>query len=282
MVAPIQVNLRLNRASFDPALRRLGAISRRLPHELLNKQLYHVAARARRLMPVVTAAQISGELAEYKVTVRSYSRKGKLLGKGKATASFFDSNGTSRGKPVPLLALIISARVRSGTTRQPGMSNYNKRTGMVFAITKSPWAGVKRAIGAERMRAAMLRVHSARRKSSGFYKVCAHAVMFLFRNAMSGTKAPPMDGGGDSGVGGSVSSRLGRIAGGSPATPGLVATASFWVADTEPSSKGGTMGLQRIAEPVWQQALNDEASGMMREAEKRYAEAIREAGFTVK
>jgi hypothetical protein len=128
---------------------------------------------------------------------------------------------------------------------------------------------------------------SARRSSTGFFKVCAATVKFMFKAALRNAPTSPAS---DTGLGaeatpgtGNVSRNIGRLAGGQPAADGAVsATARWWVTATEPDTKGmGAAGLRKVAEPVWQAAVDAEAASIRDYAERAYGETIRSEGITV-
>ena len=84
--------------------------------------------------------------------------------------------------------------------------------------------------------------------------------------------------------GGNVSKNIGRLAGGTVATgTGEYARASFWVTATEPDTKGSPGGaIYRIAQPVWQRAVDDEAASIHAYAQSLYEQAARESGIAVR
>ena len=181
---------------------------------------------------------------------------------------------------VPLAALIINAQANPS-------SNFNLITGGRYRRQASPFKGLSRAAGAQAMLDAMRRMLSARHSSGGFFALCARVVKQMFipalsRNpvvsaaAMTGFEALP--------GGGSVSGRIGTIAGGTVARDvGNSARASFWVTATISDTEGKPgNAIFRVAQPVWQRAVDDEADRLYREAQETYVAAARESGFTVK
>ena len=192
----------------------------------------------------------------------------------------------------------LTAAERIVLARMHPKSRYNQRTGGVYRLDKpifsspSPGGGGtltgrgRYQLGAQNRlrfwawveeRAEIMT--KARKSSGGFYKFCAHVVSLMFR-AGSGQQFTPE---GEAMAGsGRVSRAIGKEAGGRPARGTGSVTAMFWVRDTEPSTKGGTRGLQRVAEPVWQRALDEEAASIKAEAEKRFANLARQSGFAVR
>lgn len=261
-----QVTMKLKNApQLSAALRRASIATGKLPAALMNRAVFSIANRAWKRMPAVADATIRSELEEYKVPVYSYSRKGKLLGKGNARQAFFGD-----GETVPRLALLISARANPS-------SRFNQLTNSRYALAQSPWKGVPRAVGAQRMLAAMRKMFNARIKSRGFFRVCAGVVMFVFKRlvpaqAQAGARTPTA-------ATGSISKRIGKIADGTPATGTGKATARFWVSGT---SADGNAALYRIAQPVWQEALDHEGRQVTAyAAAQEYKKELRAAGFKV-
>lgn len=257
MASPIKVAFRLkNQAELSSALRRASIATGKLPARLMNRAVLSMAIRAAKKMPVVSPEKIRAELQEYKVAIQSYSKKGKLLGKGKAKSKSLFHSDTG----APLLALIIQSRV--GKTGQRGRR-------------QSPWKGVSRSEGAERMLSAMRKVFNARIKSQGFYRTCARAIQYLFKSKVGVQK-------GDSPItkNTSISSRIGKIAGGIPATGKGRATASFWVSSTQADDRSS---LYSVAQPVWQEALNHEAQQVSAfAARKEYEKSMKSVGFKLR
>lgn len=280
----VQANLRLRSDLLAPALRRLIEVSPRLASHIANKACFSIAWRAEKTMPVVSPAKIASELMASKPP----KRVGKLVGSGSLRRGWrFGGQTSGPRENVPLLALIINARVLrvdNAARSQPGLSRYNRLTGMVFARMSSPFRGKSRKAGGAAMLAAMKRVLSARRSSSGFYKLGAAVVKFIFARNPAPVRVPPGVGSttGEATPGtGNVSNSIGRVAGGTRAT-GNSARASFWITTTEPDSKGSNRGINQVLNPTWQRAVDSEAAAIAAYAEKLYAQSLREAGFTVK
>ena len=291
MAGLVKITVRLRNDEMRQSIRMLSERSRRLPSYIVNKAVTRVARAAADNMPVVTTGQMDSELNAL-VTPRLSSRgprRGMSLKSGKKDIQSFGPVGAGAHPDVPLAALIIQARViRPDVGPTPGVKGYNIRTGFVFARTASPFRGVSRAAGAALMLDAMKRMLSARHKSGGFFRTCALVVWQIFRPAAS--KNPIVSAAAMTGFdavpsgGGSLSKAIGRLAGGTVATDvGYQAHASFWVAATEPDTKGVPGGaIYRIAQPVWQRAVDDEAASIRQYAESLYAGAARESGFTVR
>lgn len=275
----VTVNLKLDGFALNEALRKLSKQSEHLPSYLVNKACNQIAYRAHATMPVVMPGKMDAELSASKL-----STKFKPLGTNsmKKGWKFGAAAGGGRGGQAPLLALIINARVLrvdNAARSQPGMSNYNRRTGTVFARESSPFRGKSRKAGAAAMLAAMKRVLSARHSSSGFYRLGAEVIRLIF----SKSRSPLVSDGGQAVPGsGKVGKAIGRVAGGSPAQGNSPnARASFWVSTTEPDSRGGT-GFERVLKPVWQAAADQEAASIAAYAEGLYVKAIQKSGFAVR
>ena len=180
---------------------------------------------------------------------------------------------------VPLAALIINAQVNPG-------SNFNTLTGGVFQRGQSPFKGKSRAAGEQAMLEAMRRMLSARHSSSGFFAACARAVNVGFgivRGKINGARWVPNEdnpsaGGDINKISKLLSKGLAQI---TPAQGGS-GRAGFSVATTEPDTKG-TPGhaLERIAQPIWQAAVDDEARFQYSKTRDAYVAAIEDAGITV-
>jgi len=238
-------------------------------------------------MPKTPVEKIDSELNVAVALQNKKNGNGFLKGKNFQTSNRMFGNLTNLTskapfyKNVPLLALIINARVNPA-------SDYNKRTGGVFARAESPFKGKSRAAGATAMLEAMRRVLSARHSSTGFFKVCAKAVWLIFKDATTSSplRRPPSDlAMGSEALPGSgkVSKNIGRIAGGTVATSIRDnARASFWVAATEPDTKGTPGGaIYRIAQPVWQRAVDEVSAKQMQVALEMYSNAAAESGIRV-
>lgn len=252
MAQPFVFRLK-NLPELTSALRRASIATGKLPSELANRAVFSISLRAQKNMPVVEADKIRGELGAYKVPVQSYSRTGKLLGKGKAMSkSFFEATGSGG---VPLLALIIQARAN------PNYSGPWKGS--------SPFKGVSRQEGGARMLEEMRKILTARTgRSRGFFKVAAAVIKLAFSRYANGQPT------------GSISERRGKIADGVPATGKGKARATFWVAGTEPDNP--KRALYKIAEPVWQEALDFEAQNLAKyAAKKEYQKTMNALGFKV-
>lgn len=226
-------------------------------------------------MPKVEPAKIDSELAV------TYAPGKTATGRiSNAKKNRIASGGINQkySADVPLVALIISAQANPN-------SKFNARTGGRYARSAHPLAGKPFGSSAalDAMRAAVNRLIRARHSSTGFFKTCAAVVQFIFAGADRGQNnfvaQPATDAGAATAGGGSVSKRIGVLAGGKVATAANKATASFWVTGTGADQEDA---LHKIAEPVWQRALDNEGRSMQKYAADAYAKAVRAAGFQVK
>jgi hypothetical protein len=283
MAELVRISMQLKGGELAGAmqLRLLRDKTRPLPSYLVNKACREIARRAEAAMPVVLPAQMDAELDV------TYSPA--ILKSGERSSA---KNRQREVMHIPLDAkslamMIVVARLWPG-------SKYNIRTGNVWQLDRPQFnpqgehsQGTGRAefwLWVQQKAERMIR---ARHSSSGFFRVCAKVVWFIFKDAtaknpvermaaMTGVEALP--------GGGNVTKNIGRLAGGIVSTgTGEMARASFWVAATEPDTKGKPGGaIYKIAQPVWQRAVDDEAASIKSYAESLYSQAAREAGITVK
>lgn len=278
----VKVKLRLKNANLANSMRMLAQRTNKLPSVIVNRAAMSIAIKAKNTMPVTLPTQIDTALNASVTPMLSTRgpRKGLPLKSGKVKINSFGRVGKGAHPNVPLAVLIINAQVRSG-------SNFNNITGHIFQRFASPFKGVTRKRGGARMLAAMKRLLSSRRQSSGYYRLCAHVVQEMFRAALGKTApviGPRSEPGFEALPGtGKVSRNIGKLAGGTPAYgSGISARASFWVTATESDSKGARGGLDRVARPVWQAAVDAEAISTRAYAETLFSETARSCGLTVK
>ena len=257
-----------------------------LPDRLANAACKAISYKAFENMPEVSPSTMDAELSVAISLVKSKRgggwRRGKkfqrenrvfgALGKDKAYKPEYAS--------VPLAALIIQAQTNL-------LSNFSARTGGVFFRERSPFKGVSRAQGAQNMLEAMRRMLAARHSSSGFFAACAKAVnmgFYLLSSKFNRLKLPGEEE--DARPGSTdinklstlINKGLARI---TPAANGS-GRAGFSVATTEADTKGiPGHALERIAQPVWQAAVDDEARFQYSKVQRAYIAAIEDAGITV-
>lgn len=264
-----KVKMEMRNGGLNSSLRMLSQKTSRLPSYLVNKACKSIAIRAERTMPVVKPQSI---LQELEVSATGITEKGNLSRAKKPRRVSIGSNSSSLGSRIVLAKFYKN-------------SPFNIRTGGVFALSKPNTRGSEAFW--EYIADKTSQMTKARRSSSGFFKVCASVVKFVFMQATArspvtnlgllrpGFEATPGTG--------NVSKNIGRLAGGTPAYGDRTnARASFWVAATEPDTKG-TPGnaVYRIAQPVWQRAVDDESQSIRDYAEGAYRQAAKEAGIAV-
>ncbi len=276
--------MQLKNSGINAALlRRCEANTRLLPDVLANSACRGIAFKAAdvmnetaRVAPSTVDSELNASVASLLVKIKS----GKRWSRNKKNrARFFGPVGKGAHPDVPLAALIINASVRSD-------SNYNLRTGNVYQRAMSPFKGKSRAAGAQAMLEAMRRMTAARRSATGFFWACARAVNVGFGIALgkiNGARWVPNEdnpnaGGDINKISKLLSKGLAQI---TPAQNGS-GRAGFSVATTEPDTKG-TPGhaLERIAQPIWQAAVDDEARFQESKVRAAYVNAIEDAGITV-
>ncbi len=164
-------------------------------------------------------------------------------------------------------------------------SPFNIRTGNVFQRMKPGthgqaefWAWVE---------AAMSRMVLARHSSSGFFAACAKAVnigFYMISSKFGGLKLPGDEGAQEPGgrdinkISKLLNKGLAQI---TPAANGS-GRAGFSVATTEPDTKGKPgNAIYRVAQPVWQAAVDEEAKFQYSKVSAAYKKALEEAGLVV-
>ena len=267
-----KITIKLDTRGLNASLTALAEKSRRLPSFLVNSSCKRIAWDASQMMPVVPVSQIESEM-EATVTPGILKSGARSTAKKRAREEVSLPTG-GRG----VAAMIVVASMHPG-------SKYNLWTGNVFQRAMIKTQG--RAAFWTAIDLIAQRMVKARFSSSGFFKTAAMAVWTIFQPATSRNPAVSLAAqtGFDALPGaGNVSKRIGKIAGGVVATgTGPVARASFWVAATEPESKGSKpKALYTIAQPVWERAIAAESARVMGLAEQNFAAAARESGFPVK
>lgn len=181
--------------------------SRETPTENLHRAVYFVVLEASAATPVVSMGKIDAELQV--TTSPAVLKSGKLSRNKKRQREVVTARSHKLAKGhqgprfVPLAALIIQAQVLrvDTTSSQPGMSRFNRMTGMRWARLQSPFKGVSRRTGANKMRQAISRLTKARHSSSGFFKASWRMLLVLigqhtpagFRTVQPGKGGRSMD-----------------------------------------------------------------------------------------
>lgn len=259
----INLTVQFRSAGLEVALARLSENSKRLPSYLVNKACYSIALKAEKAMPVVLPAKMDTEL---NVTMAP-SAKSKAKNPKKVVHL----------APRSRAALIVVASMHPG-------SKYNIRTGHVFARQMISPEKTKGSVERfwRQIDVIAKRMVRARHSSSGFFRLGASVVKFIFKGALRNVPLQLSEESGEvQAGGGNVSKRIGKVAGGLPASGDQTkATARFWVATTEPDTKGlPGRALYTIIQPVWERAVDAEAASIRAYAETLYAQTARDSGL---
>lgn len=160
-IAPsfVGVAVKWDQSRLDAALKARIAVGRRTPAQVVNTAAFWIAVNTKNDMPFTTQERIDTELNVAVPLVKMKS--GRFSRDKRRVKKVFGAVGNLALNPkyaaVPLLALIIQARV--GNPDAP------------FPLAQSPWKGVSRAIGAQRMLAMMRRIFAARHSSTHFLQI---------------------------------------------------------------------------------------------------------------
>jgi hypothetical protein len=257
------ISIKVNDSKMKAAIRRLSAVSSKLPSELVNQKAYRIAQKAVWYSPAVSKETIATELNAAVELVKeksgkrfSRSQKGKVIFGNLGNEAKDDANNT-----VPLLALIIQARAK-------------KKGGK-----PSPWKGVNRQEGARRMLEAMRKVYGARQKSRAYFKACFATIRDIFQSASKGRLPFSNPSSRGSGTVASMARDRGRIADGTPASVGgfRKAIAQFWIVSPRHDLKAA---IYKHAQPALQRAFDEEAGDTWKHAlETEYKNACKIAGI---
>jgi hypothetical protein len=269
MTELFKLKLQLKNQDVAASIRALQEKSSKLPSFLVNRSCRKIAQRAAAAMPKVDPAMINQEL---EVATFGVTKKGDLSRAKKPRKVAVESGQNSFASWIVLASFYPN-------------SKFNLRTGGVFQRTKPNTSGT--AAFWQAIADNVSRMVKARRSSTGFYRLCAQVVFWMFsaatdknplirEAALTGFDALPGTG--------NVSKNIGKLAGGTVAS-GIRddARASFWVTATEPDTKGNATpkGIYRVAQPVWQTAVDKVAAENFAEAEAAYSQAARESGIKV-
>lgn len=244
------VKFNFDTREFNAALSAMSNVSEELPSKIVNKKTFFIFRSAAKNMKVVEKEQIAKELGAAPAHVLVKLKNGNYS-RAKSRVKNFFGEGDEKGD-FNLLAAIVQSRA--------------KKSGK-----PSPWAGVDRATGAQRMLEAMRVIYSSRQKARGYFQKGFVSLRYIFKKAWG--KA-----GGDF-IGGSVN-KLEKIANGSPAASRQSkAVASFWMVSPKHDIKDA---LDKYASPVLQRAFDEESEDTFRAAaEKEYKDALKFIGIKV-
>ncbi len=252
------VSFKFDMSEMNESLRRLTVVSDKLPSELVNQKSWRIFQKATWWMKAVEKETIQQELGASAALELVKLKSGRFSRSKKNIRQFFgQGNGTG---DFPLLAAIIQSRAGKGGK-------------------PSPWKGVDRATGANRMLDEMRKVYGARQKSRGYFKACFATLRDVFKQA-SGKLPFSSASSRGSGTVASLARDRGRIADGNPAAKNSsVATASFWIVSPKHDIKNA---LDKHAALILQRAIDEEASSTAQHAaEKEYRGAIAALGIKV-
>ena len=248
-------------SKFNKTLSDLFYLQKRSAPNFLNKKGYSIALKARKYTPKTTATQIEAGLTK-DIEVSSKMQEhitstGKISAAKKYIVKSFSQQSTGE---VPLMVAIIQSR------SNPKSPNYRG---------PSPWYGVPRALGAERMNEAIRRFLGARRSSAGFYGAGWLAAIMGLRRAYKGNDLPPMS---DSDA--KKMKNVLRLGSFVPATETKPEVTIINDAISRFDKRGNA--VVRIGEKALMKAMDEEASSMEAEITRRMAEDARKLGIIVK
>lgn len=155
----MDIGVQIDTRNLEAGIAAGRKFSHRSLAQTVNSAMYYVAVDAQSRTPFVTPATIDAELSAIVAPV--IGRTGKAL-KGKKAyltgkTAYTGVRKSSQGKEVPLAALIINKMAKEG-----------KSLGKGFTLSRSPFAGVPRALGAQKMKAFVDRLIKNRRRSTHF------------------------------------------------------------------------------------------------------------------
>lgn len=269
----VQIRMKFNNAGMAASLRALRDKSRKVPSFLVNRSCRKIARLTMATMPVVLPSRMDAELQA--------TMSPAILESGKR------STAKSRQREVVNLPQRSAAAMIVIASMHPG-SKYNIRTGNVFERKMLPPSGAMQGAWRfwQEIDVIAERMVKARHSSSGFFRLCAEVVFWMFSAATD--KNPVISSAALTGFDalpgtGNVSKNIGKLAGGTVATGDRNnARATFWVTATEPDTKGKPGGaIYRVAQPVWQRAVDAIAAENYAEASTAYSEVSRDSGIKV-
>ena len=268
----VQIKMQLKNSGINAALlKRCEENTRLLPDRLANAACGGISFKAWQNMPVVSPGRMDSEVG---VSTYGITKTGKLSMAKKPRIKVVYEH------PVSFASKIILASFYPN-------SDFNRRTGNVFQRSKPATHGA--AEFWNWIDAAQQRMMLARHSSSGFFAACARAVNVGF-GIFRGKFGNIQDKTGEDDLihvgGGSDINQVAKLLqkGLAQITPAQNGSgrAGFSVATTEPDTKGKPGGaIYRIAQPVWQAAVDEEARFQYSKAQAAYTEAIEAAGIHV-
>lgn len=247
------VSFKFDATELNQAIASLSVVSDKLPSEIVNQKSFFIFRDAAEHMQVVEkqtiAVELGAEANSYQLLTKLESGK---YSRAKKNLRTFFGQGDGETGDFPLLAAIVQSRAsKSGKP--------------------SPWAGVSRVVGAQRMADAMQKIYGARQKSRGYFQKGFVNLRYLFKKATRKLATP--------GASTAPAGRSDHIANGVPAREGARAVATFFVKSTNHDQEDA---LDKYASPVLQAAFDREASSTAeRAAELEYISAIKALGIKV-
>ena len=243
------VQFKFDTSELNAALKKLGEVSDKLPSEIVNKKSFFIFRDAAEKMKAVEKETIQTELGASAAHVLRRLKNGKYS-RAKNNVKMFFGQGSGNDADLPLAVAILQSRASKGKP--------------------SPWKGVDRITGAQRMTEALRKFYQARQKSRGYFKKGFQQLRGIFRKS-----ANNLSGGGREGENGQL-----RISNAKPASKNTSkAIAEFWMESPKHDKKDA---IDKYASPVLQAAMDKEASSTAQHAdEEQFKEAIRALGIRV-
>ncbi len=252
------VQFKFDASQLQESLKRLAVVSDKLPSEIVNQKGWRIFQKSVWGMKAVSKETIQSELGASAGHVLVRLKSGKYS-RAKKNVRMFFGQGAGDDENLPLAVAILQSRAQRGSP--------------------SPWKGVDRATGAQRMTEALRKFYGARQKSRAFFKATFGVIRDTFK-AVS-VKSSGLAGASD-GIpkAGSLLERKGKIADAVPARQGSSkAVSTFWLQSPKHDAKDA---VDQYAGPVLQKAMDDEASSTAQHAaEKEYKDAIAALGIKV-
>lgn len=248
------VNIKFDSREIQQALKRLSFVSDHMPGELVNQKSYRIFQKCVWGMKAVKKETIERELGASAAMQLVKLKSGKYS-RSKKNIQIFFGQGDSEQENFPLAAAIIQARARKS-----GKS--------------SPWAGVSRAEGAEKMLEAVRKLYAGRQKSKAYFKATFATIRDIFKRK---TRKRGLSIGNEAVAGPDGQA---RIANAVPAKEtGSNAVSTFWLESPKHDIKDA---IEQYAAPVLQEAMDKEADSTAEHAaELEYKQAIRAFGIKI-
>lgn len=283
-----QVRLQLKSKDLSGALQAKLLTARKqsayLPDYLANKACQYISLRAAQTMPKASIAKIDSSLEVMRMGVTKGGKPSKaknprrvLIFGNPIAGNFISPTGRMGGDPYslnPLASKIVLASMYPE-------SKFNKLTGQVWRRNKPNTHGS--ADFWKWVFDSMSRMVKARHSSIAFFAACAKAVNYGFGLAVGRIRGslPAVEGQESLSNVGRLSKLLSRDLARVEPSKGGIGRAKFSVAATEADTKGSVepKGIVKVAQPVWQRAVNAEVASIRKEIELRYRQSLMTAGI---